>query len=486
MARKLNSRHRKLWALWSAAVLCFSPCAAKAAQTLQEVAKAVNIDETETSVSGISSGGFMAHQFHVAHSAHIMGVSIVAGGPYGCAEGDISKAVTKCSKFMALTCDDLLNGPIPHLAGLCNQPFTGPKTEEDAVQTAQSSFALAKAAAERGQIDAVSALSRARVFLFTGTNDEIVPYDVMNAVFHVHADPDKGGVESANIEINQLFPAHHTMVTDNFYKASPYYVGLCKIEHTVYGDPYIGDCRRQAKTLSDHNCKCDETAALACSTSVEAQEVCATGSRFRESWPEQSTCEQNVRREACEDARQVDLAGAILHKLYGASIKAEREGLLTVKELQSVSGSASGLSRKLASKMTAFSQAQLVEETFGEKDAGAWASFADTGYLYIPDDCANGAKCRLHVAFHGCKQGGDNDLTSPQLYGNIYARFAGYNEWAKNNRIVVLYPQVQAENFGPVNPQGCWDWWGQYYTGEDYYTQNGTDQSSSTNGQYAT
>ena len=50
----------------------------------------LKIDRTRISVSGISSGAFMAHQFHVAHSAHIMGVGIVAGGPYYCAEGNIA------------------------------------------------------------------------------------------------------------------------------------------------------------------------------------------------------------------------------------------------------------------------------------------------------------------------------------------------------------------------------------------------------------
>jgi hypothetical protein len=39
------------------------------------------IDEAGVSVSGISSGGFMAHQFHVAHSARVMGAAIFAGGP---------------------------------------------------------------------------------------------------------------------------------------------------------------------------------------------------------------------------------------------------------------------------------------------------------------------------------------------------------------------------------------------------------------------
>jgi hypothetical protein len=36
-----------------------------------------------------------------------------------------------------------------------------------------------------------------------------------------------------------------------------------------------------------------------------------------------------------------------------------------------------------------------------------------------------------------------------------------------------LYPQVVAENYWPVNPQGCWDWWGFLYTGPDYATLSG-------------
>src|SRR4051794_36168732 len=41
---------------------------------------------------------------------------------------------------------------------------------------------------------------------------------------------------------------------------------------------------------------------------------------------------------------------------------------------------------------------------FDEKDAST--SLNETGYLYVPANCENhsnsGAKCRLHVAFHGC------------------------------------------------------------------------------------
>ena len=43
------------------------------------------VDPAQVSVSGLSSGAFMANQFHIAHSADIMGAAMIAGGLYGCA-----------------------------------------------------------------------------------------------------------------------------------------------------------------------------------------------------------------------------------------------------------------------------------------------------------------------------------------------------------------------------------------------------------------
>ena len=44
----------------------------------------------ESSVSGISSGGFMAVQFGTAWSSIIKGVGVVAGGPFYCAQATTS------------------------------------------------------------------------------------------------------------------------------------------------------------------------------------------------------------------------------------------------------------------------------------------------------------------------------------------------------------------------------------------------------------
>src|SRR4030095_2580940 len=51
---------------------------------------AFNVDLTKTSVSGISSGGYMANQFHVAYSSIVVGAGILAAGPFSCAQRHVA------------------------------------------------------------------------------------------------------------------------------------------------------------------------------------------------------------------------------------------------------------------------------------------------------------------------------------------------------------------------------------------------------------
>jgi poly(3-hydroxybutyrate) depolymerase len=61
----------RLLALWTLAALV--ACAAQPSSIGNPAA---------VSVSGFSSGGFAANQFHVAFSASLVGAGIIAGGPY--------------------------------------------------------------------------------------------------------------------------------------------------------------------------------------------------------------------------------------------------------------------------------------------------------------------------------------------------------------------------------------------------------------------
>jgi poly(3-hydroxybutyrate) depolymerase len=86
-----------------------------------------------------------------------------------------------------------------------------------------------------------------------------------------------------------------------------------------------------------------------------------------------------------------------------------------------------------------------------------------TGWVYVPTVCQEGARCQLHICFHGCEQG----------YSFVQGAFIKHNQlnnYAEANNLIVLYPQAIAT---PVlNPDGCWDWWA--YTGEQYATKYGS------------
>ncbi len=103
----------------------------------------LKIDATRVSVSGISSGAYMAHQVHLAFSSTIDGAALIAGGPYGCAQGDLQTALSHC----------MHPDQAPELAPL-----------NDAVRS--------RAAA--GQIDVLSGLDGDRVWVMHGREDKIV------------------------------------------------------------------------------------------------------------------------------------------------------------------------------------------------------------------------------------------------------------------------------------------------------------------------
>ncbi len=57
---------------------------------------ALTLDRARTTVSGISSGAYMATQVHLAFSDHVAGAALLAGGPYGCAQGSLETALGQC------------------------------------------------------------------------------------------------------------------------------------------------------------------------------------------------------------------------------------------------------------------------------------------------------------------------------------------------------------------------------------------------------
>jgi hypothetical protein len=139
-----------------------------------------------------------------------------------------------------------------------------------------------------------------------------------------------------------------------------------------------------------------------------------------------------------------DQAGIILQHIYGA-LNPRNSG-------------------QLSGTMKSFSQT-----AYTQPDLPGILSMGDTGYVYVPKDCEQGAVCRVHISLHGCKQdAGDIDTA--------YIEDTGYNAWADTNHIIVLYPQTVAQPiliFPSPNPEACWDWWSYVTHSEDYVTKTG-------------
>jgi poly(3-hydroxybutyrate) depolymerase len=168
----------------------------------------------ETSISGISSGAFMAIQFATAWSSVIKGVGAIAGGPFWCAKADA---------------DDIWNGytlPALTATGSC---MKGPPPDLSIL------VAKADAKAASGDIDPTQNLNRQKVYLFHGYNDAVVDKSVTDAAadFYRHYLGDAG---RGNLYYQTALGAGHSLVV----LQEPHVEGLndCKDN----SGPYIDQC----------------------------------------------------------------------------------------------------------------------------------------------------------------------------------------------------------------------------------------------------
>lgn len=154
-----------------------------------------NVQINQTSASGVSSGAYMAGQLHVAYSANMVGVAIIAGGPYYCSQSDWNTAVNECWQRGTPTVNSLEVIEREH---------------------------------RNGKIDDPSNLQDDKVYLFTGSNDKKVATQVVDAANRQY----QALVPQANIQyLRDQIPAGHSMVTDDYGNA-------CSTE----GGEYINDC----------------------------------------------------------------------------------------------------------------------------------------------------------------------------------------------------------------------------------------------------
>lgn len=302
-------------------------------------------DISATSVSGISSGAYMAGQFQIAHSRHVVGAGIIAGGPYGCAQS-VFADIMPGPGMAFLNLQKAINGCMLNTLA----PWGVPDVE--------SLVAKTKSLAEKGSIDPLADLKDDRVYLFSGKNDRTVVPAIVKAAYAYYRTL---GLSTRQVTYVSDLPAGHAFVTET--------EGLA-CEDT--GKPYLVDC-------------------------------------------------------------DYDQAGALLAHIYGK------------------------LEPRVANPRGAF--VSFDQRPFFEGVPNH--DMKDRGVAYLPTACRSGtASCRVHIAFHGC---GQNIAAT----GDAFIRGSGFANWADRNALIVLFPQAAAS---PMNPQGCWDWWG--FTGRAYLTRD--------------
>lgn len=158
-----------------AAALALAGTAAHAAVNLP----AYNVDTSKTTVSGLSSGGFMANQLGIAFSSTFKGVGVFAAGPYMCAGHN---NYTACMYNASISSTQLT-------------------TMQNSINSWSSS----------GAIDNKANVANQKVYLFVGTSDYTVGQNPVTALKTQYTN---NGVATANMEHVVRSGASHTFPTD--------------------------------------------------------------------------------------------------------------------------------------------------------------------------------------------------------------------------------------------------------------------------------
>jgi poly(3-hydroxybutyrate) depolymerase len=156
----------------------------------------LNIDKSQTTVSGISSGGYMAVQLHVAYSGTFRkGAGVVAGGPFNCADNSLINALVRCLGRTAIPVADLV------------------KTTNEW--------------AKNGLIDPTTNLAGSKVYVFAGAKDSAVAPSTSSDLqtYYQSFLPPASVVYKKDVEVE------HAMVTDDYGPA-------CLTKAT----PFINNC----------------------------------------------------------------------------------------------------------------------------------------------------------------------------------------------------------------------------------------------------
>jgi poly(3-hydroxybutyrate) depolymerase len=204
-----------------------APPAITQQDTTPRALPALGADLSTLTVSGLSSGAYMAVQMQTAYSSTVTGAAIFAGGPFGCARGDSTIATLSEAMMHCVNVQGAMWNPA--------NSYMGPPSVETRVKDT-------KAMAKAGSIDPVAGLADDRIYLFSGKADNTVPQGVMVAL----KDWYKAFVPAEQMQEDFAVDSGHAMVTTDWKnpcdKTELPYINDCDLDGagkalgTLYGD----------------------------------------------------------------------------------------------------------------------------------------------------------------------------------------------------------------------------------------------------------
>ena len=152
--------------------------AASSASAAVVALPAYNVDKSQITVSGLSSGGFMANQLGYAYSATFSGVGVFAAGPYMCA-GHSNYTACMYNATISASMLNTMQADINNWSGTA--------------------------------IDNKANVANQKVYLFVGTSDSTVGPNPMDALKTQYTN---NGVPAANLEYVKRASTAHVFPTD--------------------------------------------------------------------------------------------------------------------------------------------------------------------------------------------------------------------------------------------------------------------------------
>lgn len=361
-----------------------------------------SLAKTKLTISGISSGGFMAAQMAVIYSDQFSGVATVAGGVYYCAQNtfqeNINKYGVRALLNFGVSATNLLDnsvGPMPtnplyQALGVCMaHPERSHGSEKiNPQRRTPMSLDFLKPLQEQKLIAPLLNIAQQRVLIYQGEEDNVVRPAMADKLQEFYG---RLGVDRKAIKVLKAKGAAHNFPTDRTDGID------CNTEKV----PYLANCQRDlAGEILNHvvrrplnRVQADPAHLYQVRQPAAPSSVASYGYLYANDYclrnPNQ--CDLHVALHGCKMSDSYDEA---FQKLYEAKI--QRTNLLTLQDYEMRMSSPRMGARKFAQYagyaeyaeasanrlMVYFPQTQITRDNYPENPKGCWDWYGWTGEYY--------------------------------------------------------------------------------------------------------